>query len=96
MTQQIEHVMALSERMCREVDALLDMWCGIMRDWLKANDPDPETNLKPCPFCAGKADLGITGDGLHYVFCDWCGLQAPGQYRADQAIDSWNQRNGEI
>lgn len=52
--------------------------------------------LKPCPFCGGEADLGITEEGLHYVFCDWCGLEAPGQYRADQAIDNWNKRYEEI
>ena len=68
----------------------------LMKEWRKANEPDPETKLKPCPFCAGKADLAMTETGLHYVFCDWCGLQAPGQYRADQAIDNWNQRYGEI
>ena len=77
------------QELCNEVE-----W--IMKEWRKANEPDHETKLKPCPFCAGKADLGMTTDGLHYVFCDWCGLNAPGQYRSDQAIDSWNQRYGEI
>lgn len=68
----------------------------IMKEWRKANEPDPETELKPCPFCAGKADLGMNADGLHYVFCDRCGLEAPGRYRQDQAIDCWNQRHGQI
>ena len=44
--QQIEHVMALAERMSREVDTLLDMWCGVMRDFQKTNDPDPERGLE--------------------------------------------------
>ena len=81
-------VLEKAQELCNEVE-----W--IMKEWRKANTPDPETKLKPCPFCAGKVDLGLNADGLYYVFCDWCGLEAPGQYIQDQAIDYWNQRYGQ-
>ena len=56
--------------------------------------------LKPCPFCGGKAVL--YGD-VHSAFieCDYCGvfngkhISAIGEAETD-AIKAWNQRHNEV
>ena len=58
--------------------------------------------LKPCPFCGGKAQLehdGITVNS--YVRCFECHARtkaiavAPYHCSDDKAIELWNQRTGE-
>ena len=60
-------------------------------------------DLKPCPFCGGKAEhsIGKTGDGKpwHYVECVDCGATGPTPSYADHNIaviecraEAWNTR----
>ena len=51
-------------------------------------------NLKPCPFCGGKASLE-TEDGIYfYVICDECSADAGSVmcYDKEEAITAWNNR----
>lgn len=59
-----------------------------------------EIKLKPCPFCGrNSADMGITDDGEHFVYCMNCGSQGPIVDHPDddhgiaQARAEWNQRH---
>ena len=54
--------------------------------------------LKPCPFCGGKADLvdyGLTGR-MKVVQCSDCGARTrafdPKVKCGENAIDAWNRR----
>lgn len=56
------------------------------------------SELKPCPFCGGKADLldyGLTG-ARKVVQCSDCGAKTrafdPKVKRGENAIDAWNSR----
>lgn len=57
--------------------------------------------LKPCPFCGGKAALHMSwmGDGHRYsaVECVECGATTPGNYSevGDQSVWDWNVRTPE-
>ena len=61
--------------------------------------------LKPCPFCGGKAilDHDYAGNGMSYIRCEKCGLESVHFIKSfevasdDQAIKYWNRRddNGE-
>lgn len=59
------------------------------------------SELKPCPFCGGKADhtwtmLSHDADGLaHYVKCTQCPVGVGDYATADEAADAWNRRPGE-
>jgi len=64
-------------------------------------------DLKPCPFCGGKAEhsIGKTGDGKpwHYVECVDCGATGPTPNCADHNItviecraEAWNTRADRI
>ena len=64
-------------------------------------------DLKPCPFCGGKAEhsIGKTGDGKpwHYVECVDCGATGPTPDYADHNIaviecraEAWNTRADRI
>lgn len=55
-----------------------------------------EIELKPCPFCGGKAGLYHTYDGLSCVQCDECGISTLRKMDARLAIQMWNKRNSEI
>ena len=64
--------------------------------------------LKPCPFCGGKADLrqedfdprwmptrndpDSGGCPPYYVQCDDCGATTEYRYMAHEAIELWNRR----
>ena len=56
--------------------------------------------LKPCPFCGGKALLSHdhTGLGTSYVRCEKCGLESIRFYKSfdhasdDEAAEFWNRR----
>ena len=55
--------------------------------------------LKPCPFCDGKASLKVISDEFHQVSCDnpLCKvLPQTWSYDTDEeAIEAWNRRAGE-
>ena len=56
--------------------------------------------LKPCPFCGGKALLShdYEGTGASYVRCQKCGLESIRFIRSfeiasdDRAVEYWNRR----
>ena len=58
-----------------------------------------ETELKPCPFCGGKAEIykydpydGYQGDcSLYRVHCTKCDASFE-RIRKEQAEDAWNRR----
>lgn len=54
-----------------------------------------EIELKPCPFCGGKAGLYHTYDGRSCVQCDECGISTLRKMDARLAIQMWNKRDGE-
>ena len=50
--------------------------------------------LKPCPFCGGKASIMrysyITKE--HYCFCTSCKVRMPNSLTREEAIERWNRR----
>lgn len=53
-------------------------------------------NLKPCPFCNGKAEMsGMFPSGQYYVQCSECRASIWDD-REDKVIGHWNRRDGEI
>lgn len=56
------------------------------------------TELKPCPFCGGKAVLEKMGYP-HHVFCPDCSARITGRgfdtAGEEDAIKKWNKRAGE-
>ena len=56
--------------------------------------------LKPCPFCGGKALLAHdhAGNGASYIRCENCGLESVRFIKSfevasdEQAIKFWNRR----
>ena len=56
--------------------------------------------LKPCPFCGGKASLrhNHAGIGESYVQCEKCGLESSRFIKSfegssdDRAVEFWNRR----
>ena len=73
------------------------MWCKSLEvlnpyEALKeANMPD----LKPCPFCGGKAELFHSYDGYHCVQCTCCACGTMHMRTERAAIRMWNRRAGE-
>lgn len=57
------------------------------------------TELKPCPFC-GSGNLRLEyiernrslGDGVYWVRCLGCDLEAPGRSSEIKAVEYWNGR----
>lgn len=51
------------------------------------------TELKPCPFCGGEAELRDFGDKRNpYIFCDGpCSFVMDGD-TVEEAIEAWNTR----
>lgn len=49
--------------------------------------------LKPCPFCGGKAWIGISIE-LCQIQCESCGAKIKGKYK-DRLIEAWNKRASE-
>ena len=47
--------------------------------------------LKPCPFCGGEAEYGLTMAGEE-VYCTNCGAAMPRTTTKDAAIEAWNTR----
>lgn len=52
-----------------------------------------EAELKPCPFCGGKADFNNDGERWHQVICGSCGCRGC-EHPDDKAkaAASWNHR----
>lgn len=55
------------------------------------------TELKPCPFCGGKATLVNNQSGTVYVECTKCFAMGERMYdwwgeTTEQAIEAWNRR----
>lgn len=63
--------------------------------------------LKPCPFCGGKAQIRYMGDGsgefgyssnilmrskIGFVRCLTCNVATPKNNRVCKAIEKWNRR----
>lgn len=54
--------------------------------------------LKPCPFCNGKAQvetLAKTSGGEAFVYCLQCDIWGPMFSQSSEAIQHWNTRSGE-
>ena len=74
---------------------------------MENNTTDNEIQLKPCPFCGGKAEIkyvqsGWSYENTAYVRCTKCGASSQHlniTYRekelADKVIDLWNCRYGD-
>ena len=54
-----------------------------------------EENLKPCPFCGGWSDFGITEDGDNCVVCNCCFVSSESFKTEQEAREAWNKREGE-
>ena len=52
--------------------------------------------LKPCPFCGGKAEVDRTWwweEWEYYVYCSQCHVKtAKYHFDAEEAIEAWNMR----
>lgn len=49
-----------------------------------------ETELKPCPFCGGKAELS---NYTHYwIGCKDCWVETKCYKSKEEAIEAWNRR----
>ena len=57
------------------------------------------TELKPCPFCGGKAKIMKMGYP-HWIYCLDCGARVHGRVIGEKegeeaSIKAWNRRDGE-
>jgi len=52
------------------------------------------TELKPCPFCGGKAEAqyGWGDYNCHQIVCSNCGVMTGGSNTQEQAEEEWNRR----
>lgn len=59
-----------------------------------------ETELKPCPFCGGEANLVkrkfktgfYPSGGTYYVHCKQCLITTQPRRKAEDVIEAWNRR----
>ena len=52
-------------------------------------------DLKPCPFCGGKAILGIDENDRkrpYFVYCDKCNNSTAFYKSKRKAVEAWNRR----
>ena len=51
-------------------------------------------DLKPCPFCGGKAEVFIDATKYykHFVSCLKCGMRTPCEHIEAIAVSIWNRR----
>ena len=56
------------------------------------------SDLKPCPFCGGKARLNEYKDGevWYEVWCDECAVRTEQYETVDEAVKVWNRRTERI
>ena len=57
-----------------------------------------DVNLKPCPFCGGKADFDYDDSGYNWVFCKKCGVSTDTRMHDHEDArlrlsEDWNQRD---
>ena len=52
-------------------------------------------DLKPCPFCGGKAELFHSYDGYHCVQCTCCACGTIHMRTEMDVVRMWNRRAGE-
>lgn len=53
------------------------------------------SQLKPCPFCGGKAEFYIKTsypDEWNGVMCSSCGIKTKATWNIDEEIEKWNKR----
>ena len=53
--------------------------------------------LKPCPFCGGKAfSTGVLPtygfDVMYRAICEDCNISTPSKWTKEKAIEAWNRR----
>ena len=48
--------------------------------------------LKPCPFCGGRALFASDLLGEHYIVCSTCTCAGPGRESLEEATEAWNRR----
>ena len=53
-----------------------------------------EAELKPCPFCGGKATLWeeVTADRPWHILCG-CGGRVGWFLKREEAVEAWNRRD---
>jgi Lar family restriction alleviation protein len=56
---------------------------------VNAND---KIELKPCPFCGGKAEMVSDFDDEHYVYCIGCKGGWKTMETPEEAAAEWNRR----
>lgn len=49
--------------------------------------------LKPCPFCGGKAEMLYGGADYYYGKCTVCGVDGIKHKDFELAIEAWNRRS---
>ena len=55
----------------------------------------PESDLKPCPFCAGEANFDTNTDKTRwFVYCTVCETTTNAKSRKETAQNFWNHRVG--
>lgn len=51
------------------------------------------TELKPCPFCGGEAELhDVYSIKLYWCKCEECGAETQAEDIIEKAIENWNRR----
>ena len=50
------------------------------------------TKLKPCPFCGGEVEYGITWGSVRYIQCKNCNIKISGFNSKKDLINAWNNR----
>ncbi len=57
-----------------------------------------QNELKPCPFCGGKANLkekyihGVANRKNYWVVCTNCQIRIQDRNSVEKAIEQWNRR----
>ena len=50
------------------------------------------SELKPCPFCGGKARFINKYKGMRWVVCDYCLCETDLFSTDEKAVEAWNRR----
>ena len=63
--------------------------------WVDSITVSPRTDLKPCPFCGGEAQLKEDKRlNMWYVTCPSCKVETDVDKTQEKPIAVWNKRNG--